>query len=102
MSTTQITPEDLALFKSYIVPIKYPSPSTDKKDSKNEVTTPSDYKTYPTAKNMPASLKGGADQREKSISLPGYTGDVLKSDTNTREGKGIQYFANGTVMDGYF
>lgn len=51
---------------------------------------------------MPPSLKGTADQREKSTTLPGYTGDVRKSDTNTREGKGIQIFANGTVQDGYF
>jgi hypothetical protein len=102
MSTKQITPEELALFKSYIVQVKYPAPGTQKADAKNAVTSAADYKAYPTAKNVPPSLKGNADQREKSISLPGYAGDVLKSDTNTREGKGVQTFANGTVHDGYF
>lgn len=102
MTTNQITPEELALFKSYIVPVKYPTPGNTKADSKNPYTSAADYKAYPTAKNMPASLKGGADQREKSTTLPGYTGDVLKSDTNTREGKGVQTFANETVQDGYF
>lgn len=27
---------------------------------------------------------------------------MLKSDTRVKEGKGIQYFSNGTVLDGYF
>ena len=61
-----------------------------------------DYKPYPTAKNIPASIKGKADQSQKSEELPGYKGDVLKSNTAVREGKGIQYHANGTVFDGYF
>jgi hypothetical protein len=102
MSTKQISPEELALFKSYIVPVKYTVPGTQKADAKNAVTSATDYKAYPTAKNLPPSLKGNADQREKSITLTGYTGDVLKSDTNTRVGKGVQTFANGTVQDGYF
>jgi hypothetical protein len=62
MSTTkQITPEELALFKSYIVPIKYTTPGTQKADAKNAVTSAADYKAYPTAKNLPLSLKGNGD-----------------------------------------
>jgi len=53
------------------------------------VTAAADYKNYPTAKNIPASLKGSGDQRIKAANMVGYTGDVLKSDTNTREGKGV-------------
>ena len=34
--------------------------------------------------------------------LPGYTGDVLKSDNTIREGKGQQQHVNGTVFEGYF
>ena len=34
--------------------------------------------------------------------LPGYTGDVPKSDKTIREGKGQQLHTNGTVFDGYF
>ena len=63
MSTTtkQITPEEIALFKSYIVPVQYPAPGNEKGDSKNPVTSAGDYKAYPTAKNMPPSLKGAGD-----------------------------------------
>lgn len=101
--TTQITPEELALFKSYQVSITYPDLPTQPGDAVNAVTSATDYKTYPTAKNVPASLKGGADSREKSSNvLPGYNGDVLKSDTSVREGKGVQMFTNGTVFEGYF
>ena len=32
--------------------------------------------------------------------LPGYTGDVLKSDNTIREGKGLQQHVNGTVFEG--
>ena len=63
----------------------------------------SEYKTYPTGKNLPASLKGGADQRVKSNGeIAGYSGDVLKADQSIREGKGMQFYLNGTVMEGYF
>jgi hypothetical protein len=84
------------------VPIRYPAAGDIKADAKNVVTSAADYKNYPTAKNIPASLKGSADQRVKATNLAGYTGDVLKSDTNTREGKGVQTYANGSVQDGYF
>lgn len=47
-------------------------------------------------------MKGGADGRVKSSGVPaGYVGDVLKG-TETREGKGMQSFTNGTVLDGWF
>ena len=43
------------------------------------------------------------DQRVKSSGeIAGYSGDVLKADLSVREGKGVQSFLNGTVMDGYF
>jgi hypothetical protein len=48
-------------------------------------------------------LKGGADQRVKSNGeIAGYSGDVLKADQSIREGKGMQFYLNGTVMEGYF
>lgn len=88
-------------FKEFIAHLKYPQPPNERGDGLNTLID-KDYKPYPTAKNIPASLKGKADQSQKSEELPGYKGDVLKSNTAVREGKGIQYHANGTVFDGYF
>lgn len=101
----QLTADEQALFKQYMSDLKYPQgPNSQPGDAKNPVTQTPDYKNYPTAKNVPPSLKGGADQRIKATpgQLPGYTGDVLKADPEVREGKGVQYFTNGTVFDGYF
>ena len=104
MQPKQITPEELTLFKQYvqqITLITYPAKPTEKGPCVNPFTSAPEYKSYPTPKNIHASLKGGSDQREKS-NFNGYSGDVLKSDNLIREGKGIQTFTNGTVSDGYF
>lgn len=87
----QLTPEEQSLFKQYMTTLKYPAaPSGDQGDSANSTTSVADYKSYPTSKNVPASLKGGADNREKSTGqIAGYTGDVLKNDPTVREGKGM-------------
>ena len=68
----------------------FPQPPTAKGNGLNSIVD-KDYKQYTTtAKNCPASLKGKADQTQKSEGdLAGYKGDVLKSNLQSREGKGI-------------
>jgi hypothetical protein len=91
-------------FKQFAVAITYPEPPSQMGDAANATVQAADYKPYPTSKNVPQVLKGSASNREKAQAgaIPGYQGDVSKSDTNCREGKGLQFFQNGTVFDGYF
>jgi hypothetical protein len=82
MSTTHQTLQDL------VRQVNYPKAPTERGPGENSVLI-MDYRAYPTAKNIPASLKGKADQSTKSEDLLGYKGDVLKSDPKVREGKGL-------------
>lgn len=85
------------------VMIDFTLPSTTKlaplgQNSKpNQVTSADAYKTYPTTKNVPSTLKSPTEKRVKSNGLPGYEGEVLEKDVSVREGKGMQQFVDGQV-----
>lgn len=66
------------------------------------------YKPYPTAKNIPASLKNSNQKKVNTKDIPGggpiqgYAGEVLAADPTVREGKGLQQYIDGQVQEGYF
>ena len=68
----------------------------------NAVTSAEGYKPYPTAKNIPNSLKSSSEKKAKSSELAGYEGEVLAKAPLIREGKGLQQFVDGSVQEGYF
>ena len=82
MSADQISPENKQIFLSYLIEFQIPqTPTTPAGDGQNSTLQAPDYKNYPTGKNVPPVLKGGADQRVKSTNeIAGYIGDVLKAD----------------------
>ena len=80
---------------------RYPTAPFGVSEVKNPAVAATGYKAYPTAKNVPPGLKASTDKRVKSA-FDGYTGEVLESDTSTREGKGTQCFQDGSVLDGYW
>lgn len=62
MSADQITPENKQVFESFLIEFQIPqTPKTQTGDSKNSTVQAPEYKNYPTSKNVPPVLKGGAD-----------------------------------------
>ncbi len=62
--TNLISSEDLTLFKSFLLPVRYPDQPTQLGDASNSTISASDYRNYATVKNVPQSLKGGAEKRQ--------------------------------------
>jgi hypothetical protein len=77
----------LTKFKSLLVPFTFPKISSEKGKASNSHVENGDYKRY-TADKVPSDI---SDQLENSNDLiAGFKGEVLKSDKNVREGKGLQ------------
>ncbi len=102
---TPIQPAEREKIKSLLIPFAFPSyPEAPEgvPEVQNATVFASGYKAYPTSKNQPAALKNNANSLVKAKNLAGYDGNVVSTDEKCREGKGVQQFTDGTVLDGYW